>query len=232
MPLYRTEVFESVDDKLEYGYYDTAFELLLEAKTAFPDDKEISKKIAEYEAFVIGEADKLVADKKYDEAIEILEDALEGYPENKALSDKVTSIQNGRPIFLHDLVGSLKSENYSYNDNLLRDNNGVEHDGYFKFNAGRTDKMVASAEFQLEKKYTKFTATFVPNLTTNDKDKFTIEILVDGKVVKTIKDFTFKSENETVELDVTGASKICIRVKSTDYGSDNYISMTDACVYK
>ena len=232
MPVYRNEIFESVDGKIEYGYYGSAFEILLEAKNAMPEDEEITKKITACEELVISEADKLVGEKKYDDAIELIENALEGYPENKALSDKIASIQKGRPVYLQDLTTSLTSENYNYASGTFTDANGVEHDGKFLFDPGLTDKKVASAEFYLEKKYSKFTATFVPNSSTNDKEKFTIEILVDGKVVKTIKNFTFKSENEAVEIDVTGASKIGIRVKSTDYNFYNYISMTDACVYQ
>lgn len=232
MPVYRNEIFESVDSKIEYGYYGSAFEILLEAKNAMPEDEEIAKKITACEELVISEADKLVGEKNYDDAIELIEDALEGYPENKTLSDKIASIQKGRPVYLQDLTASLTSENYDYESGTFTDANGVEHDGKFLFDPGITDKKVASAEFYLEKKYSKFTATFVPNSSTNDKEKFTIEILVDGKVVKTIKNFTFKSANESVELDVTGASKIGIRVKSTDYNFYNYISMTDACVYQ
>lgn len=232
MPLYREEVFEDVDSNLEYGYYSTAFEELLEAKNAFPDDAEIKQKLADTEALIVAEADKLIGEKKYDEAIEVIEYAMEGYPESKTLGDKIAAIQKGRPVYLQDLTASLTSENYSYEGGSFTDANGIEHDGKFLFDPGLTDKKVASAEFYLEKKYTKFTATFAPNSSTNDKEKFTIEILVDGKVVKTIKNFTFKSENEAVEIDVTGASKVGVRVKSTDYNFYNYISMTDACVYQ
>ncbi|MBE6801884.1 MAG: hypothetical protein E7530_03245 [Ruminococcaceae bacterium] len=232
MPIYRSGIFDSVDDKTDYGYYSSAFEILLDAKEAFPNDTEINQKITDCEALVVSEADKLVAEKKYDDAIELVGEAMDGYPESETLNAKLESIQKGRPVYLQDLTTSLTSKNYDYDSGSFTDANGVEHDGKFKFDPGLDEGKTANAEFYLEKKYTKFTATFVPNSSTNDKEKFKIEVLVDGKVVKTIKNFTFKSKNEIIELDITGASKIEIRVKSTDWNYYNYISMTDACVYQ
>lgn len=229
MPLYREELFDSVDSSLSWNYYTSAFEKLYEAITAFPDDAEIKKKVSDTEAIIIAEADKLVDEKQYDEAIKIIEYALDGYPENKTLTAKIDEIEKGRPTFLKDLTESSKSKNCDYMNATAT---GAEFYGYFVFDPGQDESKTAIAEYDLEKKYSKFTATFSPNTLTNEKEKFTIEILVDGKVVKTIKNFKSNSKNEKVELDITGAGKIEIRVKSTDWNDYNYINMFDACLYK
>ncbi len=229
MPLYRDELFDSIDDKFDWNYYSSAFELLYDAITTFPDDAEIKQKLADSETIIVAKADKFVNDKKYDEAIELIEEALEGYPENKTLTAKIEAIEKGRPVFLKDLTESSKSKNYRH---LEATPTGAEFYGCFVLDPGQDESKTAIAEYDLEKKYGKFTATFAPNGATNEKEKFTIEILVDGKVVKTIKNFTLKSKNEKVELDVTGASKIEIRVKSTGWNDYNYINMFDACLYQ
>lgn len=229
MPLYREELFNSIDDKYDWGYYSSAFELLYDAITTFPDDAEIKQILADSEAIIVTKADKLVSEKKYDEAIELIEEALEGYPENKTLTAKIEAIEKGRPVFLKDLTESSKSKNYRH---LEATATGAEFYGCFVLDPGQDESKTAIAEYDLEKKYGKFTATFAPNGATNEKEKFTIEILVDGKVVKTIKNFTLKSKNEKVELDVTGVSKIEIRVKSTGWNDYNYINMFDACLYQ
>ncbi len=229
MPLYREELFDSVDSSLSWDNYSTAFEKLYEAITAFPDDAEIKKKVSDTEVVVIAEADKLVGEKKYDDAIKFIEYALDGYPENKTLTAKIDEIEKGRPTFLKDLTESSKSKNYRH---LEATATGAEFYGCFVLDPGQDESKTAIAEYDLEKKYGKFTATFAPNGATNEKEKFTIEILVDGKAVKTIKNFTYKSKNEKVELDITDASKIEIRVKSTDWNDYNYINMFDVCLYK
>lgn len=230
--LYKEDLFEDVNNDIESAYYKSAFEMLISAKEFLPEDKDIIEKLEECEATVVSEADKLIAELDYDGAVELISNAIEGYPESKTLAGKLDAIDKGRPTFLKDLKASLNSKNSEYEDGSFTDANNVEHDGKYLFDPGLDEAKTANAEFYLEKKYSRFNATFVPNQTTNEKEKFTIEILVDGKVVKTIKNFTIKSKNEAVEIDVTGASKLEIRVKSLDYAYYNYISMAEACVYK
>ena len=62
------------------------------------------------------------------------------------------------------------------------------------------------------------------------------KIIIEGDFLKEYKkylDLIRKHlKDEKVELDITDASKIQIRVKSTGWNDYNYINMFDACLYK
>ena len=231
-PLYRDEIFEDIDEYFEYGYYTLAFETIAEAKKALPKDAEITKKVTECENVIIAKVDEHISKLRYDDAIELVESALEGYPEDEVLNTILTELESGRPVLLKSLTATKNSKCYTTDSYTFEDANGVEHDGKFRLDPGMDEKKVSVLEYELKGEYTKFAATFAPEKSTNEEDKFTIEIVVDGKVVKTIKSFTAKSKNEAVEIDVTEAKTLEIRVKSTGENNYNYIAMTEACVYK
>ncbi len=231
-PLYREEIFEEIDEYLEYGYYTSAFEVIAAAKKALPKDAEITKKLTECENVIIAKVDEHISKLRYDDAIELIEFALEGYPEDEALNTKLTELESGRPIMLKSLAATKNSKCYTTDTYTFEDANGVEHDGKFRLDPGMDEKKLSIVEVELKGEYTKFSANFAPEKSTNEEENFTIEIRVDGKAVKTIKGFTNKSKNEAVEIDITGAQTIEIRVKSQGENNFNYIAMTEACVYK
>ena len=231
-PLYRAEIIEEIDDYIAYSIYASAFEKLATLKKALPEDTEVEKKAAECENIIITKVDEYTSKLLYDEAEKLLGDALEGDPENQVLNARLDEIKNGRPVMLKDLNFTENSKCYTTDTYTFEDANGAEHKGKFRFDPGMDTEKLAVAEVELKGDYSKFAAVFVPETSTNEEEKFTIEIIVDGKVVKTIKNFTAKSKNEAVEIDVTGAQKLEIRVKSNGESYYNYISMTEACVYK
>lgn len=231
-PLYRTEIIQKIDEYIEYGYYTSAFEELATLKKALPEDAEVEKKAAEYEKLISTKADEYTAQLLYDEAESLIGIALEGDPENEALKAKLEELQNNRPVMLSELVVTDKSRSYNTDTYTFEDANGIEHRGRFMLDPGNDPDKLSVVEVELKGDYTKFAANFVPEKGTNVKEKFTIEILVDGKSAKTIKSFTAKSKNEAVEIDVTDAQKLTIRVKSSDSSYYSFISMTEACLYK
>ncbi len=231
-PLYRTEIIQKIDEYIEYGYYDTAFKELAAVKQALPKDTEITKKATECENLIITKVDEYTSKLLYDDAEGLIGLALDGDPENEVLKAKLEEVQTGRPVMLKALEATDKSRSYNTDTYTFEDANGIEHMGRFMLVPGNDPDKLSVVEVELKGDYTKFAANFVPEKGTNVKEKFTIEILVDGKSAKTIKSYTAKSKNEAVEIDVTDAQKLTIRVKSSDNSYYSFISMTEACLYK
>ncbi len=229
-PIYKQEVYDAVDEALANEDYSEVFEELLEAQESLPNDAEITQKIADNEADVIKKADEFFKAKKYEEAADILEDAIAGYPDSEKLTSKLETIKANTPVDMRALRVFMNYENYYSTKKELKDAKNNTYSGGFVFDPGRDDSATALVEFKLDGEYKKFTAEFVADEKTNPKDKFEIEISLDGKVLKTIKNFGKNSKSVPVEFDITNGQRLKVQVKSTEWNSYNYINMVNAYV--
>lgn len=234
VPDYKDGVLEEAQGYAKNKDYGAAIEVLNDSVQVLGEDADIVAKITTYqttyEKEVIAEADKLLKAKKFDEAETLLSNAKEILPDSTKIQEKLSGVDDYRPVDLSEMV-LIDSKDYEFKNELFTDSFGYKYANSYFFNPDYNEETYAV--FNLDKKYNVFKASVVSNPTTNSDSNYTVAIIVDGKVVKTVDEFTKTTGKINVEVDVTGVTKLEIRViETTGEWEKTYISLVDATVSK
>lgn len=235
VPAYKKSV---LDDAAEYAAakdYEGAVDVLSASTEVLGQDSDIVAKLkayeTTYETSVLAQADELLKAKKYDDAVLLLEKAKEILTDDTKVDAKITEVNEARPVALNELV-LVDSEDYEFRDEILTDSFGYKYECYHFFDPGKGSNKKSFAIYNLDKKYTSFTASVVANPKTQSSDKFSVVVLVDDKITLTIDEFTKTTGKKDVSVDVTGATKLEIRITSEGRYDNNHVSVVDAYVGK
>lgn len=211
------------------GDLKTAVQGLEKLLKSYPDDSDIKNQynayVEQYVSNVVSQANALVDAKDYDGALQQLDAAMNVLPDNQTLSDRYNAINNAKPVPLNSIV-MRNFDNFYAAENAVEDIDGktypannlfITYDGYWFYSS--------TVECNLDKKYSKFTATLAPKNSFSEDGAIMVEIYGDNDTLLKSYKITQKTEAFGIEVNVSGVKWLKIKTSSIDGSGDRNVSV-------
>lgn len=213
---YKTEVANEVTGLTEESKWSEAFDLIDEA-IAFDDNEYFhglkTSTQDNYIKTITTTVQGHLNNKKYVTALTVTEDALLVLPGNADLLELKKTVEEKTPTFLDELF-VVDSNGYEYKKDVVTDSFGFDHNGYHSINCGNYS--TGYAIYNLNKQHSTLQFSLIAFTNTRSNKNFKISIFIDDVLTKTINDYSKTTGMKDVTLDVTGATKVEIRVTCED----------------
>jgi tetratricopeptide (TPR) repeat protein len=206
------QLLESVKSFAKSGDYAKALTLLKSVTNKTPEmEVLISDYSQEYETQIISQINVLYGEEKYDEALTKINDSLKIFPNSNILSDKQKEIENSFPKPLSEIFLIDSGGNYEFiKSGVFTDSFGNVYDGTYHFVASYN----AFAIYNLDKKYSKFSASIVAGTDTGSGASMTLAVYADDKLLYVQKEYNKRTGKIDFNIDVSGITKLKIETSN------------------
>lgn len=228
---YRDYILSQANTYLADKDYDYAEQILNSGLAVLQNDSALKTALdGIYDAKVkdiVDEAYSYTTGGDWDSAVELLEDAQSQYSENQSITEAYEDITERMPITLKNIT-VISSGYYETVKDVVKDRYGNVYDGAVKFSACSGNDNEVYALYNLNNKFTKFTAIAFVGKDSDRVEDCSISIYLDDELVLYKDGITVDTAPINIELDVTGKNTLRIKISNRWWlGANIYFGNSD-----